>query len=362
MDNTPEIKFRGEVLSGRGEAKGFLEIDWVREQCSNAAGFDPYPGTLNLKVDPATSSQIRRLAMSKGKRIIPPPEAGDFCEARVLSLIVNGISGALVYPMVNDYYNDIIEFIAPVLLKEKGGIEDGSSLEAVLPPQQKLPRPSAVIFDLDGTLINSVDLYYSILCEGCLQLNEKPPAKDVFLESMGKGQGFWEGWAKITGNTPAEGNKREIKKQIMNIFEDIWQQRYDQEVSLFSGVKEMLLQLQARNVTMAVVTSSFYINKMNIFRQVGLEPDQLFASVITRNDTVQKKPHPEPINRCLKQLDIPPSRCIAVGDSPCDVVAAGEAGVFTVGVLTGAGTVQSLCKEGVDAVLDSAADLSELIM
>ncbi|MEW5922321.1 MAG: HAD-IA family hydrolase [Bacillota bacterium] len=360
MGNAPELKFRGEVFSGRGEAKGFMEIGWVQEQCRNAAGFEPYPGTLNLKVDADTFALIRRTAMSRGKRIIPPGEAQGFCEARLLPLDVNGIGSALIYPMVNDYYSDTIEVIAPVLFKKIPGIKDGTLLESSLPLPQKFSRPAAVVFDLDGTLIDSVDLYYTMLCEGCLRLGVQPPHKDLFIEFMGEGLGFWEGWTAITGNAALEGDRDKLKKRIMDVFEDIWQRRYEQEVSLFPGVRELLLQFRDKGIKIGVVTSSFYIKKMDLFRRAGLEPDELFTAVITRNDTAQKKPHPEPIYRCLEHLAVPAQQCLCVGDSPCDIAAGREAGLFTVGVLTGAGTVQSLCKEGADAVLESVAVLAEL--
>ena len=361
MNNMEEIRFRGKVLSGRGEAKGFMKIDWVREQCRSAAGFEPYPGTLNLQVNEHTFSVVRRLAMSLGQRIIPPVEAADFCEARLLPLEVHGQRAAVIYPMVNEYYSDIIEVIAPVLFKDTPGVRDGTFLEASLKPPRRIVRPAAVIFDLDGTLLDSVDLYYSILCEGCLRQGVKPPQKEMFLDFMGKGLGFWDGWAAILGAAPPEEYGEDLKREIMAVFEDIWQQRYEQEVSLFPGVGEMLLNLHKHGIRLGVVTSSFYIRKMETFKKAGLDPDKLFTAVITRNDTLQKKPHPEPIHLCLEQLAVAAPQCICVGDSPCDILAGNAAGLFTVGVLSGAGTVQSLAKEGAAAVLDSVAGLEEMM-
>ena len=361
MEKTPEIRFKGEVYSGRGEASGFMQIDWVKEQCRNISGFEPYPGTLNLKVDTATFALIRKTAMSLGKRIIPPQEAADFCEARLLSLEVNGISSALIYPMVNDYYNDTIEIIAPVLFKKIPGIKDGTLLASTLPLPKKFSRPAAVIFDLDGTLMDSVDLYYNMLCEGCLRLEVQPPLRESFNEFMGEGLGFWEGWEAITGKAAAEGERDKLKKQIMDVFDDIWQRRYEDEVSLFPGVKELLLLLKDKDIKIGVVTSSFYIKKMDLFKRAGLDPDELFSAVITRNDAARKKPHPEPFFRCLEQLGVPAQDAMCVGDSPCDIAGGRAAGLITVGVLTGTGTVQSLCKEGADAIMGNVAELSDLI-
>ncbi|HAP31512.1 MAG TPA: hypothetical protein DCQ14_00430 [Firmicutes bacterium] len=361
MEKTSALEFKGEVYSGRGEASGFMEIDWVKEQCRHFTGFEPYPGTLNLKVDKATFGLIRRMAMSLGKRIIPPAEAKDFCEARLLLITVNGISSAVIYPMVDDYYDDTIEIIAPGIFKKIPGIRDGSLLELSLPLPQKFTRPAAIIFDLDGTLMDSVDLYYNMLGEGCLRLGVQPPRRDTFNEFMGEGLGFWEGWEAITGIATPEGERDKQKKQIKDVFEDIWQRRYEEEVSLFPGVKELLLQLRDRDIKIGVVTSSFYIKKMELFSREGLDPSELFAAVITRNDATRKKPHPEPFLRCLEQLEAEAEFTLCVGDSPCDIAGGKAAGLITVGVLTGTGTVQTLCKEEADAILGNVAELAEMI-
>jgi len=361
MEKTPELKFKGEVYSGRGEASGFMEIDWVKEQCRSFTGFEPYPGTLNLKVDKATFGMIRRTAMSLGNRIIPPTEAKDFCEARLLPLTVNGISSAVIYPMVDDYYDDTIEIIAPVIFKKIPGIRDGSLLELSLPLPQKFTRPAAIIFDLDGTLMDSVDLYYNMLCEGCLRLGVQPPQRESFNAFMGDGLGFWEGWEEITGRNVSEDERDKLKKQIMDVFEEIWQRRYEEEVSLFPGVKELLLQLRDKGIRIGVVTSSFYIKKMDLFSRAGLDPAEIFAAVITRNDAAKKKPHPEPFFRCLEQLAAEAKYTLCVGDSPCDIAGGKAAGLITVGVLTGTGTVQTLSKEGAGAILGNVAELVEII-
>lgn len=361
MSDTRKNKFSGKVVSGRGEAGKFMEINWVREQCMEKTGFDPYPGTLNLKVDEDKFALIRRTAMSLGQRVVPPGEASDFCEARLLPIIANGITAAVIYPMVNDYYTDIIEIIAPVLFKNIEGVEDGSRLELSFKMPVKSFRPSAAIFDLDGTLIDSVNLYYEILCEGSANLGVKPPSKEAFLKFMGEGLGFWEGWEAINGNNITQDDRSKMKNEIMNVFDKIFLKRYEQEVKLFPGVRELLLQFQDRGIKIGVVTSSFYIKKMDLFKRAGLDPDLLFSAIITRNDAARKKPHPEPIYRCLDQMAVSTNQCLCVGDSPCDIAAGKEAGLFTVGVLTGTGSVQSLSKEGADAVIDSAAELLALI-
>ncbi|MDO9535619.1 MAG: HAD-IA family hydrolase [Bacillota bacterium] len=355
-----EKQIMGEIVSGRGEAKGFMEISWVREQCFEKAGFEPFSGTLNLKVSPEDFNFFRRISSSRGERLIPPPEEGDFCEARLLKVRANGVVSALLFPMVDNYYSDILEIVAPVGLKRHLRLSDNDQLQLSVILPQKMPAPEGIIFDLDGTLLNSIELYYSILSEGCQALGVAVPPREKVMDIMGRGIGFWDAWEELIMAMDPELEIGELRKKFIHILEDVWRSRYDQEVTFFPGVIQLLARLQESGMLMGVVTSSFYSKKMNIFRENNLEPGLLFRSVITRRDTTKSKPDPEPLLRCLELLNTSPQRSLCVGDSPCDITAGREAGMITVGVLTGTGTRQSLSKEGVDFILDNISELPEI--
>lgn len=357
---TTEIKkITGTIQSGRGEAGQFLAIDWVSDQCRQICGFSSFPGTLNLKISPEDADFIRRLACARGTRVIPPSQNEGFCEARILSLRIKEQAAALVFPMVNDYYDDIAEIIAPVQLKKYLGKNDGDDLIFELAIPEKVPLSKGIIFDLDGTLIDSIELYYSILCEGLQSFNLDIPEREWIMEVLGSGMGFWEVWETLTA-----GKTDKISDFVNKsgaVFDEIWKRRYDKEVRLFPGVVELLARLHKAGVKMGVVTSSFYVKKMDLFSLNGLNYREVFQSIITRKDTVKMKPHPEPIQRCLEQMGIDKESCICVGDSPCDIAAGRDAGMQTIGLMTGTGTRQSLSKEGADLILDNVIQMEEFI-
>ncbi|NLX90431.1 MAG: HAD-IA family hydrolase [Firmicutes bacterium] len=356
---TTEIKkIIGTIQSGRGEAGQFLSIDWVRDQCQSICGFSSFPGTLNLKISPEDADFIRRLACARGTRVIPPPESG-FCEARILPLRIKEQEAALVFPMVNDYYDNTAEIIAPVQLKKYLGKNDGDDLTFELTVPEKLPLSKGIIFDLDGTLIDSIELYYSILCEGLQSFNLDIPDRGWILEVLGTGMGFWEVWETLTAG---KADKiPDFVNKSRAVFDEIWERRYDKEVQLFPGVVELLTRLHKAGVKMGVVTSSFYVKKMDLFSRNGINYQEVFQSIITRRDTVKMKPHPEPILRCLEQLGIEKESCICVGDSPCDIAAGRNCGMPTIGLMSGTGTRQSLSKEGADLILDNVIQMEEFI-
>ena len=354
-------KITGTIQSGRGEAGQFLDIDWVREQCQKICGFTSYPGTLNLKIGREDADFLRQTACARGVRVIPPPGDDAFCEARILFLQVGEQPAALIFPMVNDYYEDIAEIIAPVGLKAHLGKEDGDTLTFKLMVPEKIPRPKGIIFDLDGTLIDSVELYYSILCDGVRHFNLDIPAREWIMEIMGAGIGFWETWESLASRAVAENKKDEFLSRSRAVFDEIWARRYDREVRLFPGVAELLSRIHKAGIKMGVVTSSFYANKMNLFGENGLDHNELFQGIITSRDSARKKPHPEPVLLCLEQMGVERESCLCVGDSPCDIIAGRECKMLTVGVLTGTGTRQNLSKEGADMILDDVTRMADFI-
>lgn len=86
-----------------------------------------------------------------------------------------------------------------------------------------------------------------------------------------------------------------------------------------------------------------------------------FRAVIAHEDTVRLKPHPEPVRRAAQALDVPVERCLMIGDTTVDILAARRAGAMSVGVLCGFGERAELERAGADAILESTADIGALL-
>lgn len=126
-----QINLRGRVFSGLGQGAYFTGLDWVGEQCREKLGFTPFPGTLNLRADPAALAALRLAANAQGVEITPP--TADFCPARALPLSLNGEPAAAILPQAEDFAgethgSDVIEVIAPLALKEKLNLRDGDAV------------------------------------------------------------------------------------------------------------------------------------------------------------------------------------------------------------------------------------------
>lgn len=88
----------------------------------------------------------------------------------------------------------------------------------------------------------------------------------------------------------------------------------------------------------------------------------LFEVVVTRESTPRLKPHPQPVRHAAESLNLPPERCVMVGDTTADVEAAKKAGAWVIGVLCGFGERNELEAAGADLVLQSTAELAHWLI
>jgi len=124
--------FEGIVVPGSGEGAYFVGLGWVRREIRRVAGFDPYPGTLNLRLLSADALSrwggIRRAAGAP----LTPPEPGG-CGGRLIPARVGGlIRAAVVVPDVTRYGEELLEIVAPVHLRTRLDLKDGDLLRLTI--------------------------------------------------------------------------------------------------------------------------------------------------------------------------------------------------------------------------------------
>ena len=119
------VSIRGEVSKGLGEGRKFTQLAWFKRQIREKLGFEPYPGTLNIRVSPEEQI-VRFLDMFSGIRI---QARRPFVSGRVYKALIAGrIHGAIVRPEVPDYPRDILEILAPIDLRENLNLRDGDEV------------------------------------------------------------------------------------------------------------------------------------------------------------------------------------------------------------------------------------------
>lgn len=117
------------MFSGKSEAKKFTELPWVKKQLREKLGFDPCPGTLNLKVDdPARLKE----ALSRAKPVVIKPVEG-FCGARCYrARLKDVVNCAVVVPEIAGYPEGVLEIVAATNLRSRFRLNDGDVVDVAI--------------------------------------------------------------------------------------------------------------------------------------------------------------------------------------------------------------------------------------
>ena len=128
VDGDMSIVVKGRIVTGIGVGSRFIGMEWVREQILEKLGFDPYVGTLNVRMDEETSRRYHSLLEGREGIPLEPLDERYHRGKCYRSRINDRVDGAIVVPIVPDYPVDLLEVIAPVNLRERLGLQDGSEV------------------------------------------------------------------------------------------------------------------------------------------------------------------------------------------------------------------------------------------
>jgi HAD superfamily hydrolase (TIGR01509 family) len=214
----------------------------------------------------------------------------------------------------------------------------------------------AVLFDMDGTLIDSMGAYYGIIRDILEQLNiEITLSRELLFQSLSRGE--------ILSNVvfaPEIRHQKNVVQQFNTLALEAFRAMFSKgDVMLIHGVGPLLEELKRRGFLLAIVTSSRAEIVVPFLKAKNIHPH--LSCVIGRFEAPRLKPSPDPILTCMEMLDVHRSEAVYVGDSIIDIQAGKAAGTGTVGVLTGTSDMESLKAEVPDAILDSVGDLLTLL-
>ncbi len=213
-----------------------------------------------------------------------------------------------------------------------------------------MAKLTTVLFDLDGTLIDSVrlilDSYHHTLASHGLD----PRHDDFWLEGLGTPLRVqFKQWA----NDPAQ------MEAMIATYREYNLTHHDGMVTAYPGVVPMVRAIRAAGLRTALVTSKNKPGAERGLRLVGL--DQEMELIIGADDVVNPKPHPEPLETALRRMGQPATAAIYVGDSVHDMESGRAAGVRTAAVLWGPFRREHLERTTPDYWLDTPGDLLEVL-
>ncbi len=339
----------GRVVTGTGQAAGFTELKYAKQQFLGKLGIDTWPGTLNIALDDETSrSRWRSLHSSVGIDICAPD--ANNCDVRSYPVHINAeLTGAIVLPQVDDYPAHKVEVIAPVSLRRHFSLADGDRVNLSL---AQPVRATAILFDLDGTLVDTVDTFYQLARQTGAEFGLDVSRARMY-ETLNLGIPYWDHVLPATvQDRPA------MVKKLNDRAMQLWPELLKDGAKAFPGVGATLSGLKNAGYTLGIVTGSGDWSSDLLY---ALGAADLFDAVITGQDVQRRKPDPEGINKCLQHIAVAPENAIYVGDSVIDVQASRAAGVLPIAVLTGAGKSADLCQAGAYRIVHSHAQVRELL-
>ena len=207
----------------------------------------------------------------------------------------------------------------------------------------------AVIFDIDGTLVDSVDLHTRAWEETLAHFGRRVSFEEVRAQ-IGKGGDQLLPVFLSADELALRG------KAIEDYRGDLYKSRYMKQVRAFPRVRELFQALLARDIRIALASSAKG-EELEFYKELAGIADLIEAET-SKDDARKSKPHPDIFHAALKRLGrVDPHRVVVVGDTPWDAIAAHRAGLRTVGVLCGSFAESDLREAGCVASYLDPADL-----
>jgi pyrophosphatase PpaX len=210
--------------------------------------------------------------------------------------------------------------------------------------------PQTLLFDLDGTIIDSIQLIVDSY-HHTLRVHGHPPRTDAdWLAGIG---------TPLRVQFLEWSSDPDILEAMIATYREFNLARHDEHVRPYPGVVERIREIRGRGVQTGLVTSK---NRSGAIRGLGLcHPEALMDVLVCADDVVNPKPHPEPVEKALALLGADRETTIYIGDSVHDMRSGRAAGVKTAAVLWGPFTRAELEVTEPDFWLESPDDLTSLV-
>jgi HAD superfamily hydrolase (TIGR01509 family) len=197
----------------------------------------------------------------------------------------------------------------------------------VTPDIRDLPIPAAVVFDLDGTLVDTVETRIAAWLETFEEVG-LPATREILVPLIGlDGRRLAREVAALAGKPIDFDRSEAIDKLSGEIYE-----RRNSDPKPLPSVREVVQAIEARQLKWSIATSSRKDQVATSVNALGLPHE---PSIVDASHVEHAKPEPDLLLRAAEELNLDPGRCWYVGDSTWDMAAAVAAGMIPIGVTAG---------------------------
>jgi pyrophosphatase PpaX len=220
-----------------------------------------------------------------------------------------------------------------------------------------LKSVAAVLFDLDGTLVDTIPLI--LACYGHTLAAHLPgydPGRQAIIGNLGRSlDAILLDYARAAGAPDPEATSR----AMIETYRSFQRVHLPQLIRPYDGIGETLAGLRARGLTIGVVTSKVEWAARETYERYGI--GEFLSVEVFHDDTERHKPDPEPLLLAAAKGGLDVARTVYVGDSVYDMAAGKAAGMRTVGALWGPNSREELLAAGADELAEKPADLLALL-
>lgn len=211
----------------------------------------------------------------------------------------------------------------------------------------------AILFDLDGTLLDTLADIACAANAGLRELGFPTHPVESYRRFVGDGAG-----CLALRILPEDHHDDETVVRCREIIRDEYAKCWKDSTKPYPGIPELLAELQARGVPMAVLSNKPDESTRTVVK--GYFPDSQFQVVRGALPPVPIKPDPTGALLIAEELDIPPERFVYLGDTDTDMRTAVAAGMFPAGALWGFRTVEELVANGAKVLLKKPQEILNL--
>jgi len=213
-----------------------------------------------------------------------------------------------------------------------------------------------VIFDLDGTLIDTLETYTLAFNQGIEAFNLKPISKEKLATLLNRALPLEDILLELFP-TPFKEKETRLKclEEIRKAYTEL-----EKNVKLKPGVEEVLPKLREMGMKIGIATARTTSGEVKWLELRRLGIDHFIDAMVTAAEA-ERKPAIGSLIECIKRLGLSPAECVLVGDSQSDVLTGKAAGVMTIALPTGVASKENLCRENPETIIDSLTALPDFI-
>ena len=209
-----------------------------------------------------------------------------------------------------------------------------------------------VLFDLDGTLLDSAPDLYAALLAQCAEEGVPPPPYAPVREVVSRGA---RAVLRCAFADRDEAALEVLTSRYLQLYQDVMAQ----QTQTFDGIDDLLARIEAHGLRWGIVTNKAAFLTDELIRRIGWAER---ASAVVSGDTLPvKKPDPAPVLLACERAGVVPAQCLFVGDDRRDIQAGAAAGLYTIAVSWGYLDGGDPHTWGADVVLDHPAELAALL-